>query len=252
MTVNVINPEYIRYYSGKGSDSIPFYQYICNKPAHWVELSRLVDTCKSRFFLHAWSNNYHAPETEMIIRGRYPFAIHRDTFFNAGVVVFSMDSVNGILPSPSVSYKAFNGFEDLEWENEVYCRTDSISASGKWSLRLLPEHEYSPGIKKAASVLGFTKGATYMIACKIMHAQNWKEAKLVVSIEREGQSLLWRGIPLSDFPAPAAVWSGFYAGYKLQEDIRPDDKVAIYFYNPADEVFFVDDFRIEVLPAELP
>ena len=251
-TVNVIHPNYIRYYTGSDADSIPFSQYICNKPAHWVELSRIVDTSKSKFFLHAWSNNYHAPETEMIIRGRYPFAVQRDTFFNAGVVVFAMDSSQGVLPSPSISFRIANGFEDLKWENEVYCRTDSVSANGRWCMRLLPDQMYSPGLKTVASRLGFVKGATYMIACKTLHLQDWREAKLVVSIERKGQSVLWRGIPLSDFPSPAADWSGFYAGYKLQEDVLPDDTVVVYFYNPAGETFFVDDFRMEVIPPEMP
>ena len=119
-------------------------------------------------------------------------------------------------------------------------------------MRLLPDQMYSPGLKTVASRLGFVKGATYMIACKTLHLQDWREAKLVVSIERKGQSVLWRGIPLSDFPSPAAAWSGFYVGYKLQEDVLPDDTVVVYFYNPAGETFFVDDFRMEVIPPEMP
>jgi hypothetical protein len=161
-----------------------------------------------------------------------------------------MDSSDQVLPAADVCFNTSNGFEELQWENEVYCRTDSIFASGKWCMRLLPDNMYSPGLKSTASALGFVKGATYMISCKTRHVIDWRDAKLVVSVERAGQSVLWRGIQLSDFPSPVGVWSGFYAGYKLQEEIQPDDKVSLYFYNPAGETFFVDDFRMEVIPPE--
>ncbi|MFN9955728.1 MAG: hypothetical protein ACK55I_21735, partial [bacterium] len=108
---------------------------------------------------------------------------------------------------------------------------------------------YSPGIKRKASEMGLTKDAVYFISCKALTSEPWKEAKLVFSIERNGQSILWRGVPLSDLIKPNSSWSGFFAGYKLQEEVKPDDNVAVYFYNPAAERFFIDDFRMQVIPA---
>ncbi|MFM9007148.1 MAG: hypothetical protein ACKORE_01045, partial [Bacteroidota bacterium] len=132
---------------------------------------------------------------------------------------------------------------------EQWCRTDSIFYSGRWAMRLERDQPYSPGIKRKASEMGLTRDAVYFISCKALATEPWKEAKLVFSIERKGQSVLWRGVPLSDLIKTSASWSGFFAGYKLQEDVLPDDIVAVYFYNPASERFFIDDFRMQVVPA---
>jgi uncharacterized membrane protein len=245
-TVNVIHPGYIEYYTG---NEVNFLQSRCNSPEDYMDLQRIVDSSNATYFLHAWANNYHAPETEWIIQEKFPYCIRRDTLFNAGLIVYTRDSTLKRVTSPPVAFEERNGFEALKWENEQWCRTDSICYSGRWAMRLERNQPYSPGIKRKASEMGLTKDAVYFISCKALTSEPWKEAKLVFSIERNGQSILWRGVPLSDLIKPNSSWSGFFAGYKLQEEVKPDDNVAVYFYNPAAERFFIDDFRMQVIPA---
>jgi hypothetical protein len=66
-----------------------------------------------------------------------------------------------------------------------------------------------------------------------------------VSVDRDGVNILWRGIALQPFAADFG-WNTFYAGYKLQEAILPDDMVSVYFFNPAGEQFWLDDIRFVV------
>jgi hypothetical protein len=248
-TVNVIHPRYIEYYT---AGKINFLQTRCNSPEDYAVLQQIVDSSKAKHFLHAWSNNYHAPETEWIIQERFPYCVRRDTLFNAGVIVYSTDSTLPRVKSPLVSFEERNGFEALKWENEQWCRTDSVHYSGNWSMRLERDQPYSPGIKRKAAELGMKKDAVYFVSCKLLNADAWREAKLVVSIERNGQSILWRGISPAELAMDSGKWQGFFAGYKIQEDVLPEDVVAIYFYNPGQERFFMDDFRIQVVPATMP
>lgn len=245
LTINVIHPNYIRYYTGKGIDSLRFYQYICNRPEMYNDLQQIVDSTKASVFIHGWANNYHAPETELIIQSKFPYILERDTFFNAGVLVYSRDSVANIVME-DFRFTEANDFEDLRWENQQYCRTDSIAFKGSWCMRIEPEHLYSPGIKKNAAQTGFRKNAVFYIACKMMHEKPFKEAKCVVAVERGDEKILWRGISLGQYPSSPGQWTSFYMGYKLQEDILPTDKVNVYFYNPSAERFFIDDFVMKV------
>ncbi|MFN0189689.1 MAG: glycosyltransferase family 39 protein [Bacteroidia bacterium] len=246
-TVNVIHPNYIHYYSNRYPSSPVFEQYLCNRAAHFVALKHMVDTSTAQTFIHGWSNNYHAPEVEMIIAEKFPYLVHYDPFFNAGVMVYSKDSTLTPAIAPGTLLVVTNNFEIPSWPNDDKFRTDSISIEGNWSLRMNPDQEYSSSYKSSAANLGFEKGSVYQMSCKYFSDTTLTDVVFVVSIERKGESLLWRGVHLSDFPVENETWTSFYVGYKLVEDILPDDEVIFYFYNASKQKFFIDDFVFRVL-----
>jgi len=247
VSVNVIHPDYIHYYADRFTPGMKFLQYNCDDESDYVELNRIVQTSDARYFIHGWANCYHAPETEMIIRTRFPFQVARDTFFNSGLIVFSKDSTARTTVPYVPLYEVMNGFESSIWENDVYFRTDSIAYDGKWSIRMRPEYEYSPGIKGVAGDIGVAQGATVELQFSCLSRDSLKEAKAVISIEREGSSILWRGIPIGPFQSvKKGAWSEFFMGYRIIEEVLPTDKVLVYCYNPAKEEFWLDDFVFAV------
>lgn len=248
LTVNVIHPDYINYYMKRINPELQFRQFICNRSSHFIELKTIVDSSNATTFIHGWSNNYHAPETEMIIMDKFPFLVQSDTFFNAGIQVYSKDSLLPTVSKPVFLYDISSDFEKLNWVTDSIFLTDSIKSSGKYSMHIKPEQEFSPGIKASAESLGFMKGSTYELQCKYFAVESLREGKLVVSIERDGEVILWRGVNMSDFPLMSKGWTSFYAGYRLQEEILPTDNVSVYFYNPAKEEFWIDDVSFKVLP----
>jgi len=249
VTANVIHPDYIHYYADRYSPGMNFLQYICNKEEDYAELNRIVQSSRARFFVHGWANNYNAPETEMIIRSRFPWLAARDSFFNSGVIVFSKDSAAGLIRQMSSLYEVANGFESSSWENDQYFRTDSIAATGNWSLHMRPEFEYSSGIKRTAADLGIQRGVLLELQLSFLSSSALRDAKAVISIERNGQSVLWRGIRLGAFqPDESGQWAPFFMGYRIQEDVLPGDMVAIYCYNPSREEFWLDEFVFRVKP----
>jgi hypothetical protein len=246
-TVNVIHPNYIHYYADRFPSSPYFNQYICNRAAQFVELKQMLDTSTAQTMIHGWSNNYHAPEVEMIIAEKFPYLVQYDPFFNAGVMVFSKDSTLPLATAPEVITTISNDFESLNWPDDEKFRTDSIAANSKWSMRMNAEQEYSSTFRSGAANLGLKQGAVYQVSCKYLADTVLADVVCVVSIARKGENIVWRGVQLRDFPAKNNTWTTFYAGYKLVENILPDDEVSIYFMNASRQKFFVDDIVFRVL-----
>jgi hypothetical protein len=247
-TVNVIHPDYILYYSESLKPKVQFKQFICNRPEHFLELKKIVAETEADCFIHAWSNNYHAPETEMIIEEVFPYLIEKDSFFNAGVLVYSKDSTLNRVTRPVSLYEVHSGFEDNNWTSDSLFKTDSISFSGKFCMQLNEAMEFSPGIKDRAENIGCRKGSTFQLKCRYFSLDTLTELKAVISIDRNGTSLIWRGYNLSLYPSKKGEWTTFYSGYKFQEEILPDDIVSVYFYNPAKEQVWIDDIGFKMLP----
>lgn len=246
-TVNVIHPNYIHYYSNRFLTSPQFKQYICNRASQFVELKQMLDTSTAQTMIHGWSNNYHAPEVEMIIAEKFPYLVQYDPFFNAGVMVFSKDSTLPLANSPDTLFTISNDFESINWPDDEKFRTDSIAANGKWSMRINADQEYSSTFRSSAANLGLAKGVVYQISCKYLSDTMLSDVVCVVSIARKDENIIWRGVQLHDFPAKNNTWTTFYAGYKLVENILPDDEVSIYFMNASRQKFFIDDVLFRVL-----
>lgn len=244
-SVNVIHPNYIHYYAERQKYFPALRQYHCTTAQELLELKKVIAASKGEVFIHAWANTYHAPEVEMILQSKYPYLVQRDSFFNAGVLVYARDSTIKRAALPMLLFQDFTDAETNKWQNDSLVRTNEVASSGIYSWAMKPGQEYSPGIKDKASRLGFTAGAVYKLTCNFRSTQELKEAKGVVSVDRDGANILWRGIALQPFAADSG-WNTFYAGYKLKETILPDDVVSVYFFNPASEQFWLDDIRFTV------
>ncbi len=247
-TINVIHPDYIKHYSGKLKPVVKFLQYECNRPEQLIELKKLLADSRARCFIHAWSNNYHAPETDLMIKEYFPFLVEKDSFFNAGVLVYSKDSTLKRISEPPPLYEVSTGFEDNAWTADTLFKTDSIFCSGKKSMIISESTEFSPGIKDRAENIGFEKGAVFLLNFKYFSHRTTSELKVVVSVDRNGETILWRGYPLHLYPPARSGWTTYYAGYKLQENILADDFVSVYFYNPQKERVWIDELSFRVFP----
>lgn len=244
--VNVIHPDYIHYYSDRLQPQLKFSQYICNKPDDIIALRNLAATTSANTLVHGWCNNYHAPELEWMLREYFPYLLQSDTFFNAGVMVFSKIQPDKQLSVASADFKFFNDFDGKPWENDSLFKSDDQSFSGKFSLLMRPEQEYGPTIRKYAGEMGLLKDVTMMFSCKAKADTAIAELKLVVQVQRGEESVLWRGLDIRPYQKEFDQWFSAYAGYKIQEELNPDDVVSIYFYNPYKEKVWLDDVRFEV------
>ncbi|MEI6764863.1 MAG: hypothetical protein WCM76_04420 [Bacteroidota bacterium] len=68
---------------------------------------------------------------------------------------------------------------------------------------------------------------------------------LVISIDNNGKNIFWAGLDLKDQVKKADEWTNINAAYTLPADIKPDDRISIYVWNPNNNIAFVDDFDVE-------
>ena len=113
-TVNVIKPFYINYYLNDPLIQNKIKQYQCNENKYYLELDSILKSSNKRFFLHAWSNNYHAPELEFRIRKYYPYLVKKDIHFNSGIFVFSKNKI-GEIKINKLLFEEKNDFENNYW-----------------------------------------------------------------------------------------------------------------------------------------
>jgi hypothetical protein len=71
---------------------------------------------------------------------------------------------------------------------------------------------------------------------------------LVVEIDSpKGDIKVWRSLQFQPFIKQENQWTTIYYGYKYVEDIKPEDVVKIYVYNPGKYNAQIDDMIIRVL-----
>jgi hypothetical protein len=243
-TINVIAPFYIHYYLDPVSPGMNFSLYKCTSAQELRMLDSLVQHTDADYFLHAWSNLWHAPETEQIIRDKFPYLTAKDSFFNAGILLFSRDGTK--LQLPEFSVDTMNTFETVLWNNDAQFRSEDSAFSGRHVMRLRPANEYSSGIDINALSAGINKGSTIEADVMINASQLGSETMMVISVSNKDGAVFWRSRPLKDFVTTLNQWQHFYFAYTVQENILPDDKLSVYIWNNGKSDLMADDFRIRI------
>lgn len=246
LTVNVINPWYIHYYSDRLDSNVHFLQYIANKPEQWERYRQLVDSSDAENFIHGWCNNYHAPELDMITREKFPHLIASDTFFNAGVRVYSRSAVHPALKQADTLFAFITGYEEVLLEGEEKWRDSTNARSGRFALHIFPETEYGPTLRRSCGETGLSAESTFELSCDVFPTVDLREATAVVSINHGDQTWFWRGVKLNEFTMTKGMWNRFYMALKMTDEIPEEDMVSVYIYNPGKESFLIDNFSFLV------
>lgn len=243
LSINVISPFYIHYYLDDIAPGMKYDLYDRRDAQSLRKLDSLAGNSGKEYLLHAWSNVWHGAETEQIIRAYFPYRVERDSFFNAGIVVYSKKS-EGNQISPLLD--TLNTFEYDLWNNDAMLRDSAKSAEGKYSMKLRPETEFSSGIDIRLGDYNVRQGNTVECDVLIQSEGLNKDAMIVMSLDRDGKSITWRSRTLSDFVIPGKEWSRVYYAYRFIEEIQPDDRLKIYIWNPGKNTFQADNMRIRI------
>ena len=244
-TINVISPYYIHYYLDDIAPGMKYDLYDQREAASLRALDSLAKNSGKEYFLHGWSNTWHGAETEQIIRSYYPYRVQRDSFFNAGLVVYGKSGK----PSELIKFllDTVNTFESNLWNNDVHLRAENVAFEGNASMRLTPENEFGSGVDLRTGDYRIQQGNTIECDVWINTEKLNKDAMIVMSLENaEQQSITWRSRTLTDFVIPGKGWQRVYYAYRLAEDIQPDDRIKIYIWNSGKNSFNADNMRIRV------
>ncbi len=249
-TVNVIKPYYINYYLSHSQIKIPFLQYSCNNDQAYLALDSILKKSNKKYFLHAWSNNYHAPELEFRIRKLFPYLIESDIHFNSGIYLFSKDSSHQLIPK-NILFEEKNDFEKNYWNSDDGLFANSSDAlSGKMVSVIDSAHEYGITYTNSLDQIHLSKNKSLVVELnlKTNKIPDYDKLLLVVEIDSpQGEIKVWRSLQFQPFLKNKNDWTALYYGYKYVEDLNPDDVIKIYVYNPGKYSAEIDDMIIRVV-----
>lgn len=249
-TVNVIKPFYFNYYFEKDKLKSNFVQYRCNDNSTYLELDSILKHSTKKYFLHAWSNNYHAPELEYRIRKYFPYLIKQEIHFNSGIYLFSKHASNEKVIA-TVLFEEKNDFEKNYWNlDEKLFKSSTDAISGEHVSIVDSTLEYGATYTNSLQQIKLDKNKSLVVELNVKSTQlpSFDKLMLVVEIDApNGDIKVWRSLQFEPFIKQQNQWTTLFYGYKYVEDIKSDDIIKIYVYNPGKYNAQIDDIIIRVL-----
>jgi hypothetical protein len=245
-TVNVITPFYIDYYLKQYSKTVNYGMYACVAPADFAKLDHLADsTVQSKtFFLHAWSNTYHAPEVEQIIRTYYPYIAANEKYFNSGITVYSKLPQKNDLEYRTLVEKYDYGFESNKWLNDSANSSIENPLEGKFASRIDSGIEY--GATYSSTIWKNCTDNTMEVKLWVKSNKLPEKCSLVCSIDRAGKNIFWRNAAFHDYITVCNRWMPVYLAFKIPQEVQPGDAIKIFVWNPGKESATFDSFSYKI------
>ncbi len=153
------------------------------------------------------------------------------------------------VPEESIIEKVefFNDFEkDYEWSN-LYSINRDKAFSGKSSVRINFEQQYSAGLQKVVDPLFVTTKRKIKVGAYINANTRRPSSQVVISYDSYGESYGYKAFKVEEY-SKRNKW--VYVEFLFNvPDLRTEgDIVKIYFWNPGkNETLFIDDIKVEFL-----
>ena len=137
-----------------------------------------------------------------------------------------------------------------DFENQALIGDEVVSheivRSGMYSATFDEEHEY------CCKAIKYIRDFPQDNFPEMVKASAWvfypdsvfSSVRLVFSVEREGNSLKWEGIDLTNLVTTPNSWQQVSASFTIPEKITGDTKLLIYIYNPGGRAIFIDDLEV--------
>ncbi|MFN5345725.1 MAG: glycosyltransferase family 39 protein [Bacteroidota bacterium] len=249
-TANVIKPYYFNYYFVDDALKSKFVQYRCNDNSTYQEVDSILQSSTKKYFLHAWSNNYHAPELEFRIRKYFPYLIKQDIHFNSGIYLFAKEMSDDKNIS-NVIFEEKNDFEKNYWnlDEKLFRLSDDAISESRVSI-VDSSLEYGATYTNSLQQIRLAKNKSLVVELKVKSEKlpAFDKFMLVVEVDSpDGKIKVWRSLQFQPFIKKENQWTSLYYGYKYVENILPEDIVKIYVYNPGKYKAEIDDMIIRVL-----
>jgi hypothetical protein len=255
LTTNVIHKEYIEYYLNQLEIPVEYVMYQTTSPESFITIDSIMSNSKKKYFLHSWSNTYHAPEIEERIKRFFPYVVARDKHYNSGLVVYSKSKIDKSDFEIPISFEEKNSFEKSRWSNdEKLTKQEVNNLNTNYFSYVDSTIEYSTTFVTSAKNMALQTGKTLIISFDVRMPELplKDETMLVVSFENaKGESKVWRNLQFNPFVNKTNSWTKLYFGYSYQDEINPDDILKVYVYNPKRKYAELDNFVIKVYDGTL-
>lgn len=240
-TVNVIVPFYIHYYLDRysGEKKMQYSMYEITNAQKLRELKALVDSSKTEYFVHGWSNNYNPYEIWEIIKTKYPVVVEDNQYFNSGVALFKKG------PERKAAWSSVNDFskDSIPGWNNQNTSISIITGTGEHWCVLDSAAEYGPTLTTTAGKV--FSSSDYAVVRAMVSTPGETDAQLVISFEGDVKD--WASVHVADYLDPLQKGEIILVRKKLP-GIKTDDPVKVYLWNPGKKKLYFSEIGVYSYP----
>ena len=151
------------------------------------------------------------------------------------------------IPFPGSSVISYsNDFENQALNGGVAISRE-IVRSGMYSATFDEKHEFCcRAIKHIWDFQQDKLPVNIDVSCWVFYPDSiFSGVKLVFSVEREGYSIKWEGIDLSNLITTKGCWQQVSASFNIPKKISAGTQLLVYIWNPEKKPLFVDDLVVK-------
>jgi hypothetical protein len=244
-TTNVFSPYYICYYHEQFNTECDYSVTRILSEDEKKQFYRVIEQSKTNWFLYSFSNMYDPPEFDLAIRSRYPFLALRDSMMGSGLRLYSRQPIDSALNLLPVMVQE-NGFEADLWPGEKVFLDSSVFYLGKYSAFIKSDMEFGPTFERPLFQISAVPGSRIEVSAAFKAPDDVSGAKLVLSVEESGKSIVWLGQDVGQFMVNENEWFRVYAVINLPVNLTGKENIKIYCWNEKKENIYMDDFVLRV------
>lgn len=235
--VVVNNPFYIDYYLSEKKPDL----YIGDMQDNLNFLKRYIDTCNTREFVYAYTNERSNPEIPFLIQNSFPTINNIDYYMNSELFHFSNQHSNTVYYTPKYQF---------DYDGEKYI--DVTGKNERWyksAFMLDSTTEFSPAFEIELNKLNLNPASQVGVYCGVAERE-FCNLQIVISVQLKGKETFWKSRNLSDqyykFKTEGAV-NMFFLSEPLGSDNidLKEGLLKIYAWNPNHCNALVGPFAID-------
>ncbi len=137
-----------------------------------------------------------------------------------------------------------NDFESMGYWSDGRGLVRDTASSGRYCTYSDDSHPYTQTLAVTMKDLKRNNIKAILVSCKVMSVHNDPKAKLVVSLEKEGKSLLWQGVEIQQSMKETGAWADLRLRVDVSEALSDDVLLKVYGVNDGQRRVYWDDFTI--------
>ncbi|MCX6269690.1 MAG: glycosyltransferase family 39 protein [Bacteroidetes bacterium] len=245
--ITVNNPFYINYYLKQTGTLYPFAQYDNRGGKDLLELVRIVNNCRTPYFISA-RTKFVPDEVPLIIGSKFPVIVKQIDYEGlSGITLYARKCPSGeTCIKDSALLTVSNHFEGKDlWGMDPGKRITGFLSPGNHAIALDPSTEYGPCYQSVLQDITAWPFNTITIAISGMMADTASDAQIVADLTTsDGKSFAWASGNFNNFLATANPGQVYFV-YHLPEGMSGKERLKVYIWNHGLKNVVVDDFTIK-------
>lgn len=214
-----------------------------SKVASIAQARDKIQNSNSKYLALGFANAPLPAEVYEFARLYYPRIIGHKQYFNSDALLLSkLEESDTYERKYSFKTTVSDSLIPANWEVAPHLIEDSIFHSPSISFKIKENDLYLLTYRNTVAQI-FSSEEDWLSISTFLKSSDSSNLKLVVSIDRDGENIDWRGIDSKSF-YKKNQWYQMMFVYPLAAKAEQTDLVTIYFWNPDKSDVFIDDFEL--------